>query len=93
MLDVLEPWLRSADLVEQVRDIVRLAATRAGDLDQDGAFPTEDIRALAAVGARGPRTRHRANLEPAREGSPPGTAATKGPPTRRASLASIMRVG
>ena len=51
MLDVLEPWLRSADLVEQVRDIARLAATRAGDLDQDGSFPTEDIHALAAVGA------------------------------------------
>ena len=51
MLDVLEPWLRSADLVEQVRDIARLAATRAGDLDQDGSFPTEDIHALAAIGA------------------------------------------
>ena len=51
MLDVLEPWLRSADLVEQVRDIARLAATRASDLDQDGSFPTEDIHALAAIGA------------------------------------------
>ena len=51
MLDVLEPWLRSADLVEQVRDIARLAATRASDLDQDGAFPTEDIHALTAIGA------------------------------------------
>ena len=51
MLDVLEPWLRSADLVEQVRDAARLAATRAGDLDQDGSFPTEDIHALAAIGA------------------------------------------
>ena len=36
MLDVLEPWLRSADLIQQVRDIARLAATRAGDLDQHG---------------------------------------------------------
>ena len=51
MLDVLEPRLRSADLVEQVRDIARLAATRASDLDQDGAFPTEDIHALTAIGA------------------------------------------
>ena len=51
MLDVLEPWLRSADLVEQVRHIAQLAATRAGDLDQDGSFPTEDIHALAAIGA------------------------------------------
>jgi hypothetical protein len=51
VLDVLEPWLRSADLVEQVRHIAQLAATRAGDLDQDGSFPTEDIHALAAIGA------------------------------------------
>src|SRR4051794_117358 len=51
VLDVLEPWLRSADLVQQVRDIARLVATRAGDLDQDGSFPTDDIHALAAIGA------------------------------------------
>jgi hypothetical protein len=51
VLDVLEPWLRSADLFEQVRHIAQLAATRAGDLDQDGSFPTEDIHALAAIGA------------------------------------------
>jgi hypothetical protein len=51
VLDVLEPWLRSADLVQQVRHVAQLAATRAGDLDQDGSFPTEDIHALAAIGA------------------------------------------
>ena len=51
MLHVLEPWLRSASLVEHVRDFARVAATRAGALDHDGAFPTEDIHALAAIGA------------------------------------------
>ena len=51
MLHVLEPWLRSAGLIEQVRDLARVAATRAGDLDQDGAFPSEDVHALAASGA------------------------------------------
>lgn len=67
MLHVLEPWLRSAGLIEQVRDVAHLAATRAGDLDQDGAFPTEDIRALAAIGAL------RAPLPPAYDGLGLGT--------------------
>lgn len=35
----------------QVRTVARVAATRAGALDEDGSFPEEDIRALAAIGA------------------------------------------
>lgn len=51
MLHVLEPWLRGADFVEQVRVAAHVAATRAGDLDEDGSFPSRDIQSLAAIGA------------------------------------------
>ena len=51
MLHVLEPRLRGADFVEQVRVAAHVAATRAGDLDEDGSFPSRDIQSLAAIGA------------------------------------------
>jgi len=51
VLEVPKVWMRDTRFVEQVRAVAAVAATRAGELDQDGTFPSGDIQSLAAIGA------------------------------------------